>query len=191
MQSMQLNSSNRQRGAVMVVSLLLLLIMTILALSASQTTRSQERMAGNARDHDLALQSAEAGVRGGERWIKALTTAPSPCATGKCDVYELGVPENDKSQTKPVIYRDQSWWDGVTQKYTASSAIKGTEGTDAGMAKAEPQFLIEEFETVPDALSVPPTGPPPAKVHYRITSRGVGGSDNSAVVIQSTWARRF
>jgi len=176
----------------MVVSLLLLLIMTILALGASQTTRMQERMAGNARDHDLALQSAEAGVRGAERSIKALTLAPVPCTSVKCDVFELNIPENDKSQSKPMIYRDQEWWDSVAQSYTGSTNIKGSgTGDEIGMAKENPQFLIEEFEEVPDALSVPPSGPPPSKIYYRITSRGVGGTAQSAVVIQSTWARRF
>jgi type IV pilus assembly protein PilX len=190
MKPVRFESGRRQRGAVMVISLLLLLIMTVLALSASQTTRMQERMAGNSRDHDLALQSAEAGVRGAERWIKDLAAAPSPCASGKCNVYELDVPANDKSQTKPLIYRNQTWWDGVAQSYTASSDIKGS-SSEPGMAKANPQFMIEEQEDVPDALSVPPTGPPPSRLYYKITARGVGGSDQSAVVIQSTWSRRF
>jgi len=182
----------REHGAVMIVSLLLLLIMTVLALGASQATRMQERMAGNARDHDLALQSAEAGLRAGERWIKSLVTAPSPCAAAKCQVYELGVPQNDQSQTKPLIYRDQAWWTSMSQAYTASGTITGSgKDTEIGMAKQDPEFLVEELEEVPDALTVPPTGPPPSKMHYRITSRGIGGSDKSAVVIQSTWARRY
>ena len=35
---------HRQRGAILVVSLLLLLVMTVLALTASQSTRMQERI---------------------------------------------------------------------------------------------------------------------------------------------------
>ncbi|HEY5758074.1 MAG TPA: PilX N-terminal domain-containing pilus assembly protein, partial [Steroidobacter sp.] len=52
----------RQHGAALVISLLLLLIMTLLGLGASQSTRLQERMAGNQRDQELALQAAEAAL---------------------------------------------------------------------------------------------------------------------------------
>ena len=54
------------------VSLLLLLVMTVLALTASQSTLMQERMAGNARDLDLAFQAGEAGLRGAETRIDGM-----------------------------------------------------------------------------------------------------------------------
>src|SRR5262245_18937624 len=87
------SSRATQGGAVLVVSLLLLLVMTVLALGASQATRMQERMAGNARDYDLAFQSAESGLRTCERLINAptLTSAPFPCSSGRCQVFELNV----------------------------------------------------------------------------------------------------
>lgn len=168
----------------MVVSLLLLLIMTVLALGASQATRMQERMAGNARDHDLALQSAEAGLRAGERLIAAMGAAPTPCSSGHCQVYELGVPDSASPTALP--FRANSWWATSAWPYDTTNLIQG-----AAMAKQDPDYLIEQLEEVPDSLSVPPTGPPPSRMHYRITSRGVGGTDASAVVIQSTWSRRF
>jgi Tfp pilus assembly protein PilX len=61
----------------------------------------------------------------------------------------------------------------------------------SGMARADPQFVVEEMEEVPDALSVPPTGPPPSRFYYRITSAAQGGSQQAQVVLQSTFARRF
>ncbi len=181
--------SSRQSGAVLVVSLLLLLIMTVLALGASQATRMQERMAGNARSQDLAFQSAEAGLRAGERLIDnpALTAAPVPCASGKCQVYELGV----LTEKLNLTYSDQAfqpttWWKTHAWDYAESSEISGPE-----MASADPTFYIEELEEVPDSLSIPPTGPPPSRMYYRVTSRGEGGTASSQVVLQSTFARRF
>lgn len=176
--------ASHQTGAIMVVSLLLLLIMTVLALGASQSTRMQERMAGNARDHDLALQSAEAGLRAGERWVATLSAAPAPCSSGKCPVFELGVP--DAASTTALQFRDFTWWNNNAWQYDTSSLISGP-----GLAKQDPTYLIEELEDVPDSLSIPPTGPPPSRMYYRVTSRAVGGTDASAVVIQSTWSRRF
>ena len=83
---------SRQRGAVLIVSMLLLLVLTILALTASQSTRMEERMAGNARDADLAFQSAEAGLRAAETYISTTPNLP-PCAdptSASCNVLEQG-----------------------------------------------------------------------------------------------------
>jgi type IV pilus assembly protein PilX len=182
----------RQRGAVLVVSLLLLLVMTVLALGASQATRMQERMAGNARDHDLALQNAEAGLRAGERLIDdpTLSAAPAPCSSGRCQVYELNY------LTGNYAYQTTTWWNDNSWRYAGTETWSTTQSNQIGwsgshMATSDPRFLIEEVEEVPDSLTVPPTGPPPSRMYYRITSTGAGGTDTSQVVLQSTFARRF
>ena len=168
----------------MVVSLLLLLIMTVLALSASQATRMQERMAGNSRDHDLALQSAEAGLRAGERMIVSLASSPNPCTAPPCQIYESGSPQN--LGTGPIALRDDNWWKVNAWQYTGGDTMKV-----AGMARQDPTYLIENLEDVQEVPSIGPSGAPIFITHFRVTSRGVGGSPNSAVVLQTTWARKF
>jgi type IV pilus assembly protein PilX len=181
-------SMKQQRGAVLVVSMLLLLVMTVLALGASQSTRLQERMSANMRDRDLAFESSEAGLRNGERIIDSLDVAPSPCTAGRCEFYDRNVlPLN-------LAFETQTWWDTQAWRYatdetfsiTSANAIKGT-----GMAGADPQFVVEEIEEVADALSVPPTGPPPSRIYYRISSGAQGGTAQARVVLQSTFARRY
>ena len=71
-------------------------------------------------------------------------------------------------------------------QHHGANAIKGS-----GMAGADPQFVVEEIEDVPDSLTVPPSGPPPSRIYYRITSGAQGGSAQARVVLQSTFARRF
>lgn len=51
-----------QRGVVLVVGLLLLLVMTIVAVASLSSTHMQERMAGNARTQALAFQLASTGA---------------------------------------------------------------------------------------------------------------------------------
>ncbi len=65
---------NKQRGAVLVVSLVLLLMMTILAITAASTSSLQSRMAGNAQDMNLAFQAAESGLA---RWVQKFETSPA------------------------------------------------------------------------------------------------------------------
>lgn len=57
---------NSQRGATLIIALIMLLLLTIIGLSSMRGTSLQESMAGNMRDSNLALQAAEAGLRKGE-----------------------------------------------------------------------------------------------------------------------------
>ena len=56
----------RQKGITLIVGLILLLVMTMLGLTAVQVTTQQERMAGNLRDRNIAFQAAESALREGE-----------------------------------------------------------------------------------------------------------------------------
>ncbi len=49
----------KQSGAVLMVSLLVLLVITLLGVSSTHGTRTQERMAKNAQDRQVAFQTAE------------------------------------------------------------------------------------------------------------------------------------
>lgn len=61
--------ARRQRGVALFVSLVLLIVLTLMGVTALQVTALQERMAGNVREHDIAFQRAEAGLRVMEQGI--------------------------------------------------------------------------------------------------------------------------
>jgi type IV pilus assembly protein PilX len=52
-----------QRGATLIILLVMLVVVTLLAVTTVRSTAMNEKMAGNARDRDNALQVAEAVVR--------------------------------------------------------------------------------------------------------------------------------
>ena len=58
--------SKCQRGATLIVSMVLLSIMALFAVTSLRTTIQEERMSAATRERDLAFQSAEAGLRIGE-----------------------------------------------------------------------------------------------------------------------------
>ena len=65
-----MNSRNStQQGVVLVTSMIILLILTMLALSAVQNTSMQEVMSRNERDRDLAFHSAETGLRESDAFL--------------------------------------------------------------------------------------------------------------------------
>jgi len=77
----------RERGIALVTSLLLLLIITILALSMFRSFGSLEKIAGNLREKDRALHAAVSAQQYAEWWLTttagiADATTPVTCAAG-------------------------------------------------------------------------------------------------------------
>ena len=63
----------RQDGAVLFVALVFLILLTLLALTATGTSILQEKMTGNMRNRQLGLLGAESGARGGEQHLWQLS----------------------------------------------------------------------------------------------------------------------
>ena len=94
---MQLTHFNQQSGAALITSLIFLTILTILGMSSMGTALLESRMAGNARDRNMAFQAAEIGLRDAELYIRDSgrivgltdvaydTTTTCLQATAKCD----------------------------------------------------------------------------------------------------------
>ena len=56
----------------MVISLVMLLLLTLIGVTAIQVTSLQEKMASNARDANIAFQAAEGALRQGEANIETI-----------------------------------------------------------------------------------------------------------------------
>ena len=73
-----LRARRRQGGAALVIGLMLLVIMTLLAVSAVNTASTELVMAGNEQFRERAFQAAEAGI---EQATKELATVPQTGTT--------------------------------------------------------------------------------------------------------------
>ena len=84
------------RGAALVTALLVLTVMTLLALGASQLRHAQGSASRTMQQRDVALQSAEAALRGAERLlVQADGFIGGSCTIPRCRVYardQLGNP---------------------------------------------------------------------------------------------------
>ena len=65
----------RQSGAVLVVAMIMLLVLTLLGVTAMNTTSMQERMAANTQEYTRAFQAAETGLWTGSLDLNRSTTA--------------------------------------------------------------------------------------------------------------------
>ncbi len=149
----------RQRGAVLIVSLIFLLLMTLIGVTAMQTTTLQERMAGNMRDQNLAFQAAEAALRQGEVWLA--TNQVTADAAGKLDL-------ND--------WMTAVTWSDVTQAPHGKLTLTDL-ADDAG-------FYVEESRQVVHGITATSMT---VENYYPVTARAVGGSTTTSVVLQSSF----
>ena len=150
-------SGNRQCGAVLIISLIFLLLMTIIGVTSIQTSTLQERMAGNVRDHNRALQAAEMALRTGEVWLDnnwatADTTPP-------LDIYDW------------VAASD---WSSLSQAPQVVLTHMG-DPNKAGFFVHEPEQVIHGITA--SSMTV--------ENYYPVTARGVGGNDATVVVLHS------
>jgi type IV pilus assembly protein PilX len=85
MSSARRTARSGQRGIALITSLLLLVIITLLALSMFRSLGTQEKITGNLREKDRALHAAESAQEFGEWWLTQGNNAAigsSPCVAG-------------------------------------------------------------------------------------------------------------
>ena len=166
---------SRQTGMALIMSLIFLVLLTLLAVSAMHGTILQERMAGNTRDRMLAFQAAETALRAGD----ALLGNPGLPSSGP-GIYMV-------PGTSPATgFTSVQQWDTAYPWTTSSATISGNL---AGLA-LQPLYVIERLTTAPcSGMSSSNFGPLNGRGYYRITSRGVGATTTAAVILQEIYVR--
>lgn len=188
MKKMTQRQLKKQQGAVLVMSLLMLFVLTLIGVSSFNTTTMEEKMSGNSRNRQLAFQAAETAVSDAERFIKDNVNNPVAQFTatgGTGGLYNLG------NGPSTINATDKSWWSGITKRtYTA---------TMQGDISAPPIYTIEYLgetkgnsPTEGNILGGEAGAGSGGSIHaFRITVRGTGLTDNSVVVIQSHYGKRI
>lgn len=174
-----LNPKHRQQGAALVMALVILLVMTVIGVSALKTSSLEEVLTGNLRDRDLAFQAAETAITDAENKLSARTVIPVPDAMGSSGIF----PRNAFGDFRLTAYDTGVWANGTEFGTAAYVDLK-----DVG---ADPVFITEEEMFIADDLNPETTAKGLGKYTYRVTSRGTGLSDNAVVMLQTTFARRY
>jgi len=177
-------NSNRQRGAALITTLIILLVLTVLGVSAMGTSSLEELMAGNMRDQNLSFQAAEAALRDGERDIAGWGGMP-PTATS--DGTNKGLYTLDTFDSFEMTAYSTSVWNNATIYGTNT----GVAVSSLGIVQTLPIYIIEEQDFIAKDASFKSQVQKDGAFYYRVTTRGVGSSANAVSIIQSTTARRF
>lgn len=166
---------NNQRGAVLIVSLMILVILTLLGITAMQTTTFQEKMAGNMRSRELSFQAAEAALRQGEAFLEGAGLLDFKATLNAKGLYQA-----------PTVGMDP-WWSTID--WDSSDSVPFDQ--DIAGTVARPRYIIEDLGVAQTSSvkNIAAGTPLPQTRIYRITARGVGGTAGVVVILQSTYVR--
>ncbi|WP_198295681.1 pilus assembly PilX family protein [Imhoffiella purpurea] len=151
----------QQKGAVLMISLILLVLLTIIGITAILSSSLDERMAANARARNLAFQAAESALRQGERFV--LESAWDKL-------------KDDVSSQHPNPDDDDAWTNINWDKQKVYTGPIG-DGTDDVVAR--PSYVIEKLTATGSSL----TGRDMTGI-YRVTAYGQGSTATAVVVLE-------
>jgi len=165
----------KERGMVLVTSLLLLLVVTILAISMFRSFGVDEKIAGNMREKHRAVNAAETAEQYAEWWLsQGNGTNGVPC-------------NSPVSYTATVVC-------ATTSVPTSFSSLPWTiGGTPVGITYAPPTMNIFAGGGIGNYYQTPMyyityLGPAGTQGSiYQIDAAGYGGSADTAAVVESTY----
>lgn len=175
--------ARKQRGVVLFVALIFLVILTLIGIANLQVGIMEERMTGSFNDrNNLAFESAELALREAETYLNGVAVGPfNNTVRGLHTVYARGA--------EPSFWQNTFNWQQSGASDTYGSLQVATSKKISGTAEA-PRYVIEELADVPKpGTSVQAGRPKDSTKVYRITARGVGGQATTVVILQSTFKR--
>jgi type IV pilus assembly protein PilX len=182
-----------QRGMVLVSSLLLLIVVTIIALSMFRSFGIQEKIAGNVREKQRALQAAVSAESFAENWLSLYgpTTPSAPCSNllngnigqGQICSNALTGPTPAVADVTAVPWQIGGAPVGVSYLPLTSMAISQTPSVSAAANPTyygTPTFYISDMGPSADPNF-------PGGEVYQIDAYGYGGNSNTVAEVESTY----
>jgi type IV pilus assembly protein PilX len=176
-----------QRGVVLVSSLLLLIVVTIIALSMFRSFGIQEKIAGNMREKQRALQAAESAQVFAEVWLtaNAASTPSVPCPAAPALNANLGQGQicSQTLQAQGIDVTQVPWPFGVNFVPPLTNMQISQTTSVANLANptyfGTPTFYITDLGVSPDINR-------PGEI-YQVDAYAYGGSANTVAVVESTY----
>jgi type IV pilus assembly protein PilX len=166
---------NKQRGSALILSLLILLVMTMLGITAMSTSTLEEKMAANDRNQKVAFQNAELTLSQTETTVKQ--------AGWKTDIKgALGTDPGFYGEGTTLDYYNQSTW-------AADSADCSTDADTQARTCSIVQIVAEPppLEAGGGYGQLNQSNMPAAKL--LVTAQGSGANGVTRSMVQSTFEK--
>lgn len=180
---MKIGKRHSQKGAALIVSLLLLLGLTVVGIASMKETITQQKVVNSVVEDDMAFQAAEIALRDGENFVLGYIRANGeqlapPSATFNGQTVEIA----DERGTGSASDMADNWW----KMSKSTNWDKGAEALTyvTKDSQSPPTFLVEILGRGEDG-SLEATSDDNKVWNYRITARGYGVNSSYYVVLQS------
>ncbi len=170
-------SAASQRGAVLFVSLIFLLVLTLIAVMLARTQTTEVRLAENDANHDMAIEAAGAALRFAEMNIAEGTYAAF--SQDNAGLYTL-------NPAAGSIYAGINW--------SSASQVLTYTGPTLASIPAAPKFFVEQMPSV----AMPGTSLGACQQGYgangcvqifAVTARATGGNQTATATLRSIYER--
>jgi hypothetical protein len=115
---------DNDRGSVLVVALLVLVLLTLMGISATTTSTIEVQMAGNEKFHDMAFYAAESGWQTSLNWLDRQYPGVTQ-NLGWDEESETFVPENYNTPDYMVLAEDNDTEYSVKIEFVGTRAVPG------------------------------------------------------------------
>jgi type IV pilus assembly protein PilX len=177
-------SMTHSRGFALFTALLLLMIITILAMSMFRAFGTQEHIAGNVREKERAFHAAESVQQYGEWWLLQGNNSAIGAQASAAGLINGNSPNAGQICTTTLVQNGQTvtapatWASATTYLPAGMSVTPGVNGTNGDPPYAAmPGFYIADVGPAADTQGEA----------YQIDSYGYGGSLATVAVVESVY----
>lgn len=186
------NLPGSQQGMALITGLLLLMVLTLLGITAMDNAVMEETMVKNQRDKQVAFQAAESAMVDGFSWLDNQTRRPRP---GRPVPLNNGIPRavvNAPDTLTNANAISSTWWGSNGLNYGVATNAAGIAGVAVQPRHMTEEFVPAEARSVRDDLVVSRDyATSPGRQFYRISSQGSGFSASTQVVVQGIYVKRY
>ncbi|NMM35973.1 MAG: hypothetical protein HHJ09_00460 [Glaciimonas sp.] len=166
-------SPARQRGVVLVIALILLVVISLLAVTNVRNASSTANVAGNVRTTELATQAADIALRHCEASILNILRV----ASGKPSTYpSTFVASNILEPSIPLKWQDKANWDTTPLNYVLPFNLINQTGMNDATYKRPPECMGQLTDSVIGSITdnVTHVVTKTTTSYYVVTARGFG-----------------
>jgi len=189
-------SKTREKGAVLIISMVVLLLLTLLGVTSMRSTTVEERIAGNLRDQNLAFQGSEAALTEAQRLVSQRPDLFGPPDQAQLPgFYVRAYLENElvDGPHGPLMpdADDEASWENENRILLLGNSVVGNVSmlNMPELTNWSARFRVEKqpfFDADPGRLGEPLGGnASPTVTSYRLQSRSRGGSGAANIILES------
>jgi type IV pilus assembly protein PilX len=197
-----IHARGRQRGAVLIVSLMFLVILTILGITAMTGTTLEHKMASNTRDYAIAMQAAESALRDAHRDVnprpnelgrnKPVSSYGTDAVAGSCGTGDfkglcLAGAKTESASGNNIMPANISAANVTWAEYGDYTGARKLTGKGDALLTKQPLYHVEavcQLESANESVGVASIS---GCAFRRITAKGFGINPNTVVTLQEVY----